>query len=94
MSVPQIVTTSAPLTRVQLPEDLRAVALTPQDPFYRDHAPTFFRGGAPAVILQAQDAKHVRSTVLLAAKHPVPLENRVPALTWVFPILRRLAHTR
>jgi FAD/FMN-containing dehydrogenase len=70
MSAPQIVTTSAPLTRAQLPDDLRAVALTPQDPSYRDHAPTFFRGGAPAVILQARDAEHVRSAVLLAAEHP------------------------
>jgi hypothetical protein len=54
-------TTSAPdrsLTRAQLPDDLRAVALTPHDPSYRDHAPTFFRGGAPAVILQARDAEH------------------------------------
>ena len=58
------------LTRAQLPDDLRAVALTPQDPSYPDHAPTFFRGGAPAVILQARDAEHVRSAVLLAAKHP------------------------
>ena len=66
-------TTSAPdraLTRAQLPDDLQAVAVTPQDPFYRDHAPTFFRGGAPAVILQARHAEHVRSAVLLAAKHP------------------------
>ena len=46
------------------------MALTPQDPSYRDHAPTFFRGGAPAVILQARHAEHVRSAVLLAAKHP------------------------
>jgi FAD/FMN-containing dehydrogenase len=67
------VTTSAPdraLTRAQLPDDLQAVAVTPQDPFYRDHAPTFFRGGAPAIILQARHAEHVRSAVLLAAKHP------------------------
>ena len=66
-------TTSAPdhaLTRAQLPDDLRAVALTPQDPSYRDHAPTFFRGGSPAVILQAQHAEHVRSAVRLAAGHP------------------------
>ena len=67
------VTTSAPdraLTRAQLPDDLRAVALTPQDPSYRDHAPTFFRGGSPALILQAQHVEHVRSAVRLAARHP------------------------
>jgi hypothetical protein len=67
------VTTSAPdraFTRAQLPDDLRAVALTPQDPSYRDSAATFFRGGAPAVILQARHADHVRSAVLLAAEHP------------------------
>ena len=66
-------TTSAPdraFTRAQLPDDLQAVALMPQDPSYRDHAPTFFRGGSPAVILQARHAEHVRSAVLLAAKHP------------------------
>jgi FAD binding domain/Berberine and berberine like len=66
------VTTPAParaLTRAQLPDDLQAVAVTPQDPSYRDQAPTFFRGGAPAIILQARHPEHVRSAVLLAAKH-------------------------
>jgi transposase-like protein len=28
------------------------------------------------------------------AAKPVPLENRILALTWAFSILRRLAHTR
>ena len=65
-------TTPAParaLTRAQLPDDLQAVAVTPQDPSYRDQAPTFFRGGAPAIILQARHPEQVRSAVLLAAKH-------------------------
>ena len=57
------------LTRAQLPDDLQTVAVTPQDRSYRDQTGTFFRSGAPAVILRARHAEHVRSAVRFAAAH-------------------------
>jgi len=55
---------------LDLPADLRAIAVLPPDPGYRAGTATFFRSGAPAVILRAGTVDDVRAAVLLAAAHP------------------------
>jgi uncharacterized protein (DUF2249 family) len=63
-----------------------------------DEHPEIFRAfealtvGESFVLVNNHDPRHLREE--FEADYPVPLENRILALTWVFPILRRLARTR
>ncbi len=38
--------------------------------------------------------RHEVAVLRRASPRPLPLENRIPALTWAFSVFRRLARTR
>jgi NAD(P)-dependent dehydrogenase (short-subunit alcohol dehydrogenase family) len=56
-------------------------------------------GTTPVIGLTGSQGRPARAhpspgTRTRPARHPVPLENRILALTWVFPVLRRLVRIR